>query len=341
MGRTVLVTGVAGYIGSHTTLELLRAGDDVVIVDNLSNSCRESVVRVGELAGRAPVFHEADVLDRAALDRILAAHRPDAVIHFAGLKAVGESVEKPLAYYENNVAGTLVLLAAMRAAGVRDLVFSSSATVYGDPATVPIREDFPLSATNPYGRSKLIIEDMLRDLAASPAEEPWRVVLLRYFNPVGADESGRIGEDPAGIPNNLMPYVMQVAVGRLERLRVFGGDYPTPDGTGVRDYIHVTDLALGHLAALDSLPQVDGCVAVNLGTGHGYSVLDMVAAARAAAGREIPYDVVARRPGDIATCYADPAYAAAFLGWRAERDLDAMVADHWRWQSANPSGFSA
>ena len=342
MQRTVLVTGGAGYIGSHTVLELLRAGHAAVVVDNLSNASRSSLDRVADLAGRAAVFHEADVLDRAALDRILAAHRPDAVIHFAGLKAVGESVEKPLAYYRNNVAGTLVLLDALRAAGVRDLVFSSSATVYGDPATVPIREDFPLSATNPYGRSKLIIEDMLRDVAApaaAPDGAPWRSVLLRYFNPVGADPSGRSGEDPRGVPNNLMPYVMQVAVGRLERLRVFGADYPTPDGTGVRDYIHVSDLALGHLAALDALPRIRGCVAVNLGTGRGHSVLEMVAAARRASGREIPYDVVSRRPGDIAECFADASLARELLGWRATRGLDEMVADHWRWQSANPQGY--
>ncbi len=340
MSHTVLVTGGAGYIGSHACLELLRAGRDVVVIDNLSNASRVSLDRVRELAGCELVFHEADIRDRGALDGIFAAQRIDAVIHFAGLKAVGESVEQPLAYYDNNVAGTVTLLSAMRAAGVRDLVFSSSCTVYGDPAQVPVREDFPRSATNPYGRSKLIIEDMLFDLAASPLEEPWRVVLLRYFNPVGADASGRIGEDPAGIPNNLMPFVMQVAVGRRERVRVFGDDYPTPDGTGVRDYIHVTDLAVGHLAALDALAKTRGCVAVNLGTGRGYSVLDMIAAARRATGHPIPHEIVARRPGDIAATYADPAFAAEYLDWRAARDLDVMVRDHWRWQSANPTGYA-
>jgi len=339
MSRTVLVTGGAGYIGSHACLELLRAGDDVVVIDNLSNSSRVSLDRVREISGRDLVFHEADILDRAALDRIFRDHAIDAVIHFAGLKAVGESVEKPLAYYRNNVSGTAVLLEAMRAAGVRDLVFSSSCTVYG-AASAPVSEDTPLCAANPYGRSKLIIEDMLRDLSASPIEEPWRIILLRYFNPVGADVSGRIGEDPTGIPNNLVPYVMQVAVGRRDHVGVFGDDYPTPDGTGVRDYIHVTDLVLGHLAALDALTKTNGCVAVNLGTGRGHSVLEMVAAASRAVGREIPYEVKPRRPGDIAATYAAPDFAEEFLGWRAERDLDTMVADHWRWQSENPNGYA-
>ena len=339
MSRTVLVTGGAGYIGSHACLELLRAGHDVVVVDNLSNASRVALDRVEALAGRGVAFHEDDITDRAALDRIFAAHPIDSVMHFAGLKAVGESVEKPLAYYRNNVVGTETLLEAMRAAGVRDLVFSSSCTVYGDPASVPVREDFPRSATNPYGRSKLIIEQMLEDLCASPLEDGWRVMLLRYFNPVGADASGRIGEDPTGTPNNLMPFVMQVAVGRREKVRVFGDDYPTPDGTGVRDYIHVTDLATGHIAALDALDRVDGCVAVNLGTGRGYSVLDMIAAAARAVGRDIPYEIVARRPGDIAATYADPSLAAELLGWRAERDLDVMVRDHWRWQRDNPDGY--
>ncbi len=338
MSRTVLVTGGAGYIGSHACLELLRAGDEVVVIDNLSNASRVSLDRVRELSGQDLTFYEADILDRAALDGIFVAHPIDAVIHFAGLKAVGESVEKPLAYYRNNVAGTVVLLEAMRAARVRDLVFSSSCTVYG-AAPAPVNEDTPLSAANPYGRSKLIIEDMLRDLAASPIEEPWRIILLRYFNPVGADASGRIGEDPTGIPNNLVPYVMQVAVGRRDQLSVFGDDYPTPDGTGVRDYIHVTDLVLGHLAALDALAKTEGCVPVNLGTGRGSSVLEMVAAASRAVGRDIPYAIKARRPGDIAATYADPAFAAEYLDWRAERDLDQMVADHWRWQSENPNGY--
>ncbi len=339
--RRILVTGGAGFIGSHACLELLRRGDEVVALDNLSNSSRTSLERVAELAGRGVTFHEADILDRAALDRILAASRPDAVIHFAGWKAVGESVEKPLAYYRNNVAGTLVLVEALRAAGVRDLVFSSSATVYGETDTLPVREDFPLHATNPYGRSKLMVEELLRDLAASPAEEPWRIVLLRYFNPIGADESGRIGEDPAGLPNNLLPYVMQVAVGRLPKLRVFGGDYPTRDGTGVRDYVHVTDLVIGHVAALEALPRVQGCVAYNLGTGGGATVLEVIETARRVSGRPIPYEVVARRPGDVAASYADVSKAAAELGWRAERDLEAMVRDQWRWQSGNPSGYRA
>ena len=340
MSRTVLVTGGAGYIGSHTCLELLRAGHDVVVVDNLSNASRVALHRVQEMTGREVVFYAADIRDRAALGSIFDAHAIDSVVHFAGLKAVGESVEKPLAYYSNNVAGTLTLLEAMRAAGVRDMVFSSSCTVYGDPASVPVREDFPRSATNPYGRSKLIIEHMMQELAASPLEDGWRILLLRYFNPVGADASGRIGEDPAGTPNNLMPFVMQVAVGLRDKVRVFGNDYPTVDGTGVRDYIHVTDLALGHIAALDTLPKIDGCEPVNLGTGRGYSVLEMIAAAGRAVGHEIPYELQARRPGDIAETYADPAHAAELLGWRAERDLDVMVADHWRWQSQNPNGYA-
>lgn len=337
MPRTVLVTGGAGYIGSHCCLELLKIGDRVIVVDNLSNASEVSLDRVREITGRAVEFHEVDILDRPAMDRIFAAQPVDAVIHFAGLKAVGESVSIPLAYYRNNVVGTLELIEVMRAHGVRDMVFSSSATVYGEPAGVPIREDFPLSATNPYGRTKLMIEEIFRDVARS--EPGWRIILLRYFNPVGAHESGRIGEDPAGIPNNLMPYVMQVAVGQREKVSVFGGDYPTPDGTGVRDFIHVVDLCLGHLAALDALPRTEGCVAYNLGTGNGYSVLDAIGAAERASGRTIPYEITARRPGDIAECYADPARAAASLGWRAERDLDRMCADHWRWQRENPKGY--
>jgi len=337
MGRTILVTGGAGYIGSHTCLELLTAGYEVVVVDNLCNSSRESLVRVEALAHRGLEFVEADLVDGSAVEALFRGHAFDAVVHFAGLKAVGESSAIPLRYYANNVTGSLVLFDAMARHGVKDLVFSSSATVYGDPASVPITEDFPLSATNPYGRTKLMIEDILRDLAVADAE--WRVVLLRYFNPVGAHESGRIGEDPRGIPNNLMPYVMQVASGRRPQLSVFGGDYDTRDGTGVRDYIHVVDLSLGHLAALDAMSGIEGCVPVNLGTGNGTSVLEMVEAAKRASGRDVPYEIVGRRAGDVAECFADPARAASLLGWRAERDLDAMVADAWRWQEANPMGY--
>jgi UDP-glucose 4-epimerase len=333
----VLVTGGAGYIGSHTCVEMLDAGMEVVVVDNLCNSKEESLRRGREITGRALTFIKADLSDRTALDAIFRDGAFDAVVHFAGLKAVGESVEIPLDYYENNVGGTITLCRAMSAAGVKNLVFSSSATVYGDPATVPIREGFPLSATNPYGRSKLFIEEILRDLHVS--DGAWNIALLRYFNPVGAHPSGRIGEDPNGIPNNLMPYVAQVAVGKLPRLRVFGNDYPTPDGTGVRDYIHVVDLARGHLAALRRLAQGPGVVVYNLGTGHGYSVLDMVAAFERASGRPVPYEIVARRPGDIAACYADPALAKAELGWEAELGIDEMVRDTWRWQSDNPQGF--
>jgi UDP-glucose 4-epimerase len=334
---SILVTGGAGYIGSHTCVELLAAGHDVVVVDNLQNSNEESLRRVRELAGRGVSFNRVDIRDTEALDGLFARYAFDAVVHFAGLKAVGESVEVPLRYYENNITGTIRLLEAMQAHGVRDIVFSSSATVYGDPASVPITEDFPLAATNPYGRTKLFIEEILRDQCA--ADPSWRAVLLRYFNPVGAHPSGRIGEDPQGIPNNLMPYMMQVAVGKLPRLEVFGDDYDTPDGTGVRDYIHVVDLALGHVSAIEKLAALPGCTAINLGTGCGYSVLEMVAAAREASGREIPYQVVGRRPGDIATCFADPSYAAEVLGWRAERGLAEMCEDHWRWQEANPQGY--
>ena len=339
MPGPILVTGGAGFIGSHTCLELLQKGHDVVVVDNLCNASEASLGRVRELAGRDLEFHQVDICDAAALAAVFAGHRFEAVVHFAGLKAVGESSEIPLRYYDNNITGTLELLKVMDAHDCRQIVFSSSATVYGDPATVPITEDFPLSATNPYGRTKLFIEEILRDLCA--ADPRWTAVLLRYFNPIGAHESGRIGEAPQGVPNNLMPYVMQVAVGQREKLSVFGGDWDTPDGTGVRDYIHVVDLALGHLAALDRLETFKGCVPINLGTGWGYSVLEMVAAAEAASGRPVPYEIVARRPGDIATCYADPASAAAKLGWRAERDIARMCADHWRWQEANPRGYDA
>ncbi|MGL5679198.1 MAG: UDP-glucose 4-epimerase GalE [Plesiomonas shigelloides] len=333
----ILVTGGAGYIGSHTVLELLNSGNDVVVIDNLCNSSRESLRRVETLTGRSVTFYEADVCDRSALQTIFAQHAIDAVIHFAGLKAVGESTQIPLKYYQNNIAATLVLCEEMERAGVFRLVFSSSATVYGDPHTVPIQEHFPTSATNPYGRSKLMVEEMLRDIVA--ADPRWSVVLLRYFNPVGAHISGQIGEDPNGIPNNLLPYIAQVAIGRLKQLSVFGNDYPTPDGTGVRDYIHVVDLSLGHLKALQYIADRHGVFTFNLGTGQGYSVLEMVKAFEQASGRAVPYQVVARRPGDIAVCYAEPDLAAEELGWRAERGLPEMMADTWRWQSQNPNGY--
>ncbi len=331
--KSILVTGGVGYIGSHTVGELLGAGFDVFVIDNLCNSRASVLDRIGSIAGRVPDFVQMDVRDRAGLRQLFADHRFDAVIHFAGLKAVGESVAQPLSYYDNNVGGSIVLFEVMAEAGVKTLVFSSSATVYGDPHRVPICEDFPLSATNPYGRSKLMIEDMLRDLAHS--DPSWRIALLRYFNPVGAHSSGLIGEDPNGIPNNLMPFVAQVAAGRLPELSVFGADYPTPDGTGVRDYIHVVDLAQGHLAALHVLADRSaGVLTVNLGTGRGYSVLEMVRAFEKASGRSIPYRLVDRRPGDVATCYADPSKAAELFGWRAQRGIDEMCADTWRWQQA-------
>ena len=331
----ILVTGGAGYIGSHTCVELLEAGHSVAVIDNLSNSKATALERIQQLAGRELLeFLEADLRDRGALSALLARHNFDAVIHFAGLKAVGESTEQPLNYYQNNLCGTLTLCEAMAEADVKRLVFSSSATVYGDPAEVPIPESAPLSATNPYGRSKLFIEEMLRDL--HHADPEWRIAILRYFNPVGAHPSGRIGEDPNGIPNNLMPYIAQVAVGKQPRLRVFGNDYPTPDGTGVRDYIHVVDLAQGHLAALNRLQRAGGAPVYNLGTGQGYSVLEMVRAFEQAAGKPIPFEIVARRSGDIASCYADPALARDELGWQAERGIDVMVADAWRWQQRNP-----
>jgi len=326
----ILVTGGAGYIGSHAVVELMAAGHEALVVDSLANSKRSVVDRVARIAGRRPRFAQVDVRDRAGLAALFADQRFEAVIHFAGLKAVGESVARPLAYYDNNVSGTVALAECMAEAGVKTLVFSSSATVYGEPASVPIREDFPLAATNPYGRSKLVIEDILRDLAAADPE--WRIGLLRYFNPVGAHASGLIGEDPNDVPNNLMPYVAQVAAGKLPELRVFGDDYPTPDGTGVRDYIHVVDLARGHLAALEALRRRGGVLTVNLGTGRGYSVLEMVRAFEAASGRRVPCRVVARRPGDVAQCYADPSLAAQLLGWRAELGIEAMCADTWRWQ---------
>lgn len=334
----VLVTGGAGYIGSHTTLALLQAGHDVVVLDNLSNSSSESIARVEKLAGRAPVFLKGDIRDRTLLDRLFAEHSLGAVLHFAGLKAVGESVLEPLRYYENNVSGTLTLCQAMAAADLYTLVFSSSATVYGDQAAVPIREDQPLGrTTNPYGRSKLFIEQMLSDFAA--ADDRWRVALLRYFNPVGAHESGLIGENPKGLPNNLLPYIAQVAVGNLSELAVFGNDYPTFDGTGVRDYIHVMDLAEGHLRALEAMQTRTGAHVWNLGTGQGYSVLDMVRAFEVVSGRLVRYRIAPRRPGDIATCYADPTKAERELGWKAVRGLHEMMRDAWRWQSMNPDGY--
>lgn len=335
----VLVTGGAGYIGSHTCIELMAAGHQVVVVDNLCNSKRESLTRVERIAEQALLaFVQADVRDRAAMRAVFAAHDIDAVIHFAGLKAVGESVAKPLEYYDNNVSGTVALCEVMAEAGVKTLAFSSSATVYGDPASVPIREDFPTGPTNPYGRSKWMVEYLLQDLVV--ADPSWRIALLRYFNPVGAHESGLIGEDPNGLPNNLMPFVSQVAVGKLAELRVFGGDWPTPDGTGVRDYIHVLDLAQGHVRAIDYLAQHAGLLTVNLGTGRGYSVLEVVRAFEQASGRAVPYRIVDRRQGDIAQCYADPAHANRLLGWVARRDLAQMCADAWNWQRSNPQGYA-
>jgi len=335
----ILVTGGAGYIGSHTCVQLLQAGLRPVILDNLCNSKPEVLARIARLGGQQPGFVQGDVRDGVLLARVLREERIAAVIHFAGLKAVGESVAQPLAYYDHNVQGTLALLAAMREAGQRSLVFSSSATVYGDPQSLPLREDAPLSATNPYGRTKLVVEQILADLAA--ADPGWSLTALRYFNPVGAHESGLIGEDPQGVPNNLMPYIAQVAVGRRAALRVFGNDYPTPDGTGVRDYIHVVDLADGHLAALKYAHGRPGLHRFNLGTGQGQSVLEMLAAFGRACGRELPHEFAPRRPGDVAACWADPARAQRELGWRAQRNLDQMCADTWRWQSTHPNGYDA
>lgn len=338
MTKKILVTGGAGYIGSHNALALLEAGYEVVVLDNLYNSSQEALYRVAEICGRQPLFIEGDIRDHTLLDALFAQHSINAVLHFAGLKAVGESVRKPLDYYATNVAGTLALCQAMARAGVFHLVFSSSATVYGEPARMPIREDFPTGTpTNPYGRSKLMVEEMLRDLAV--ADPRWSIALLRYFNPVGAHESGLIGEDPNGIPNNLLPYISQVGIGKLHELAVFGNDYPTHDGTGVRDYIHVVDLAVGHLKALSAISRQAGVNVWNLGTGKGYSVLEMIRAFEKASGQSIPFRIVPRREGDIAECWADPGKAARELDWKAERGLEAMMADTWRWQSMNPKGY--
>lgn len=333
----ILVTGGAGYIGSHTVVQLIAAGHDLVILDNFSNSSPKVLDRIFAISGSRPQVIDGDIRDPVLLKRIFSEYPIDAVIHFAGLKAVGESVAQPIRYFDNNVVGSLRLFEAMAEANVKTLVFSSSATVYGDPHTVPICESFPLQATNPYGRTKLHIEEMLRDISC--ADSTWRIALLRYFNPVGAHPSGLIGEDPQGIPNNLMPYVTQVAVGRRAELGVFGNDYPTPDGTGVRDYIHVVDLARGHLAALDALVKAEELITVNLGTGRGYSVLDVVSAFERASGKPVPYQILPRRAGDVASCFADPAMAFEKLGWRAEFDLDDMCRDSWRWQEGNPEGY--
>ncbi len=338
MMNRILVTGGSGYIGSHACIELIKAGYEVVVVDNLCNSSLESLKRVEGLTDSGIPFHKVDIRDKVALTRVFEQHSIDGVIHFAGLKAVGESVEKPIEYYDTNVGGTFILADVMREFGCKTFVFSSSATVYGDPHTVPIKEDFPLSVTNPYGRSKLMVEEFLQDVFV--ADNSWHIALLRYFNPMGAHKSGLIGEDPNDTPNNLIPYISQVAVGKLERLSVFGGDYNTPDGTGVRDYIHVVDLAKGHVKALQALKDKPQVLIVNLGTGNGYSVLDMIKAFKKVSGKDIPYQIVDRRPGDIATCYADPAYARRILGWKAQFGLEEMCQDTWRWQSKNPNGFT-
>lgn len=335
--KNILVTGASGYIGSHTCIELINAGYGVIALDNLVNSSPMALARIEQITDTALPFFAVDVRDRAALERILATHRIDAAIHFAGLKAVGESVEKPLNYFDNNVSGSVTLLQALDQADVKRLIFSSSATVYGDPEHVPIDESARLSVTNPYGRTKLMVEQILGDLTR--ADKAWAIGILRYFNPVGAHPSGLIGEDPHGPPNNLMPFVAQVAVGRREKLSVFGNDYPTPDGTGIRDYIHVVDLARGHVAALNRLFAARCGFTVNLGTGQGYSVLEIVRAFEEASGRCVPYDIVERRPGDIAICYAAPEAAKEVLDWEAQKGLTEMCADHWRWQSMNPRGF--
>ncbi len=334
----ILVTGGAGYIGSHTCVELLNAGYETIVVDNLSNSKFASLKRVGKIAGRNLKFYKVDIRDRSGLETVFAENNVEAVIHFAGLKAVGESVQLPLRYYHNNVTGTIVLCGIMQKYGVKRMVFSSSATVYGVPERVPISEDFPLGVTNPYGRSKLIIEEILRDLYTS--DNSWSIALLRYFNPIGAHASGMIGEDPNGIPNNLMPYIAQVAVGKLKQLQVYGSDYPTPDGTGIRDYIHVVDLAVGHLKAIEKVMATTGVDAYNLGTGKGYSVLELVKAFEKVSGRKIPYTMVERRAGDLPEYYADPTKAQRELGWEFQRGIEDMCADVWHWQSNNPNGYA-
>ena len=335
----ILVTGGTGFIGSHTCVELLDAGYEIVVFDNFYNSKPEVVDTIKTITGKDFAFYQADMMDSAAMHAIFDQHAIDAVIHFAGYKAVGESVEKPLMYYQNNLIGTMNLLEAMKAHGVKKLVFSSSATVYGMPERVPITEDFPLSVSNPYGRTKLMIEEMLRDIYQ--ADSSWNIAILRYFNPIGAHESGEIGEDPNGIPNNLLPYVSKVAAGQLECIQVFGDDYNTPDGTGVRDYIHVVDLAVGHIKALEKLKEAPGLVTYNLGTGNGYSVLDIIHNFEKACGKELPYKIVARRPGDIDICYADCTKAREELGWEAARSIDKMCEDAWRWQSKNPMGYQS
>lgn len=334
---SILVTGGAGYIGSHTCVELLQAGYEVVVVDNLCNASEKAIKRIEAITGEKVRFYQVDILDKEGLTKVFEKEDIDNVIHFAGLKAVGESVAKPLEYYHNNITGSLVLFDVMRNFGVKNIVFSSSATVYGNPHTVPIKEDFPLSVTNPYGRTKLMLEEILQDIYISDKE--WNIVLLRYFNPIGAHKSGTMGEDPKGIPNNLLPYISQVAVGKLECLGVFGDDYDTPDGTGVRDYIHVVDLAIGHVKAIEKLKKKDGVSIYNLGTGIGYSVLDVVKAFEKASGKKINYAIKPRRPGDIATCYADPAKAKDELGWTAQRSIEEMCEDNWRWQFNNPNGY--
>lgn len=338
MRKTILVTGGAGYIGSHTIIELDAAGYDVVVVDNLCNSSSKSLNRVASIIGRQVPFRQVDIRDRAGLDKVLDEFKVDACIHFAGLKAVGESVAKPYEYYENNIGGTLVLIDALRSHGCRNLIFSSSATVYGNPAVIPITEECPKGkCTNPYGQTKSMLEEIFIDI--QKADPQWNIVLLRYFNPIGAHKSGLIGEDPNGIPNNLMPYITQVAVGKRAELGVFGNDYPTPDGTGVRDYIHVVDLAVGHVKALDAIFRDCGLAVYNLGTGHGYSVLDVVNAFEKANGVKVPYVIKPRRPGDIATCYSDPAKAERELGWKAQYGIEEMCRDSWHWQSSNPDGY--
>ena len=333
----VLITGGAGYIGSHTCVELLNAGRDIVVIDNLRNSNQESLKRIKEITGKNFIFDKCDILDTPALEKVIKENDVSSIIHFAGLKAVGESVKQPIDYYLNNVVGTHTLLTVLDKLKVKNFVFSSSATVYGDPQFLPLTENHPLSTTNPYGGTKLIIENMLRDIHFS--DDDWRISILRYFNPCGAHESGRIGEAPNGIPNNLMPYVAQVAVGRRDKLSIYGNDYDTPDGTGVRDYIHVVDLAKAHVKALNFIEKTSGCTEINLGTGKGYSVLDIVETFSKACGKDIPYTIVDRRPGDIASCYADPSHAKTLLGWTAERNLDDMCNDNWKWQKLNPNGY--